>query len=679
MNSTLSRRNDTNPDTHSSKRWVRNVRSAWGVVVPLAAALWLGYPLCSAADELLQEERIPAVSAPAVKTVNSGHSTAAIPVAGIERKQSRLPRIALTPRILYGTLLAEIAARRGNLLLATTLYADLAKSTHDPRIAKRATEFGLYARQTKFALESARIWVDADPVSLEARLNFGRLLLEANRPDEAMAQLSQVLVDRNDKPGSDDSDDPNNLGDEKPKAAVININEGESGASASPSDEPPSLSDRITQVYLLLSQQKDKLASARLFEQLTIPHENIGRAQYLRAISWIAAKDEVRALDAIDRAMTLKPAWADPVLLKARLQLRISSTQSEQTLKDFLAKHPESSEVRLAYARSLISDKHYEAARREYDQLLTVTPDDGEVLYASALLAMQIDDFPVAERHMKRLLALGIGNPDLLRFYLGRMAEDAKQPDQAIAWYIQVAPGEQYLPALSRAATLRANVGHLDDGRALLQKAAAAHPQEQVVLLIAESQLLVDAGQVTEAYALLNKQLAHQPDQPELLYESALLAEKLGRLDVMEHNLRRLIRVKPDDAHAYNALGYSLLDHGQRLDEAAQLIDKGLALSPDDAFIIDSKGWLLYKRGENGAALSTLQKAYALRPDPEIAAHLGEVLWVSGKPVEATQVWEEALKARAGNRLLQETFRKFKGTAAVDLTGKPGQTQVPRE
>jgi tetratricopeptide (TPR) repeat protein len=430
--------------------------------------------------------------------------------------------------------------------------------------------------------------------------------------------------------------------------------------------------ERLGQVYLLLSRLPEKVENARRFEQLTAPYEKFDRAQYFRGLIWFEAKDETRALSATERAIGLNPDWAEPVLLKARLQQRISTTQAEQTLKDFLVTHPKAGDVRLAYARSLIGDKRYEAARREYDQLLAATPDDGEVLYASALLAMQIDDFAVAERHMKRLLELGVGNPNLLRFYLGRMAEDAKQSDQAIAWYTQVTPGEQYLPALGRATALLSKNGHLEDGRALLQKAAAAYPQQQVLLLIAESQLLVDASRVADAYELLGKQLIQQPDQPELLYESALLAEKLDRLEVMERNLRQLIRIKPDDAHAYNALGYSLVERNLRLDEAAQLIDKGLALAPDDAFIIDSKGWLLYRRGERDAALLLLQKAYGIRSDPEIAAHLGEVLWVSGKPEDALKVWEAALKVRPDNRLLQSTLKKFKG-ASVDGSGKPAQ------
>ncbi|MBP9713167.1 MAG: tetratricopeptide repeat protein [Sterolibacterium sp.] len=620
---------------------------------------------------LLGPPGLGAAAEPAGEVAGAGEvASRPQPTGATEPRREPLPQVVLTPKILYETVLAEIAARRGNLLLATRVYNELAKTTRDPRIAKRATEFALYTRQSAPALESARIWVQTDPESVEARLNLADLLLAARHDEEAMTQLSRLLA----------IDSGKQLADEMPENDAGALAERKARQAAG----MLSTSDRIGQIYLLFARQPGKAESAQRFEQLTLPYEQLPRTQYLRALSWFAAKDEARALAAIDRAITLKPDWAEPVLLKVRLQQRISSTQAEQTLKDFLAKYPKSSEVRLAYARSLIGDKNYEAARREYDQLLATTPDDGEVLYASALLAMQVDDFPVAERHMKRLLELGIGNSNLLRFYLGRMAEDARQPEQAIAWYIQVTPGEQYLPAWSRAAALRAKAGTLDEGRALLQQAAAAHPQEQKMLLLAESQMLVDAGRVADAYDLLNKQLAHQPDQPELLYETALLAEKLNRLEVMERHLRKLIRIKPEDAHAYNALGYSLVEHGQRFEEAAKLIDQGLTLAPEDAFIIDSKGWLLYKRGEREAALSTLQKAYEIRADPEIAAHLGEVLWVSGKTDEATKVWEAALKTSPANRLLRETYKKFKGlvpdnaaqpdpAGLSDKSGKPSK------
>ena len=189
--------------------------------------------------------------------------------------------------------------------------------------------------------------------------------------------------------------------------------------------------------------------------------------------------------------------------------------------------------------------------------------------------------------------------------------------------------------------------------------AARANAPDDMRLVVAEAQLLRDAGRHEEAHAFLAKMLEAQPDQPDILYETALAAEKLGKLDDMERHLRRLIALKPESPQGYNALGYSLADRNLRLDEAAQLIDKALSLTPDDPFILDSKGWVLFRQGKSAAALETLQAAFAKRPDPEIAAHIGEVLWVLGRSDEALAIWREAAKAHPTNEALGATIKRF--------------------
>jgi len=226
-----------------------------------------------------------------------------------------------------------------------------------------------------------------------------------------------------------------------------------------------------------------------------------------------------------------------------------------------------------------------------------------------------------------------------------------------------VIAGEQFLQSRLRVANLQAQLGRLDEARGTLQRAAAGQAgmsqNDRIALLIAEAQLLGNAGKTDAAMELLDTRLAAQPDHPELLYESAMMAEKLGRNDILERNLVRLIRLKPDHAHAYNALGYSLADRGERLEEAQRLIEKALELAPDDPFILDSKGWLLYRRGDRNGAVDFLNKALTLRPDPEIAAHLGEVLWSMGRHEEALKTWNEAAKAHPANAVLTATIKKF--------------------
>jgi Flp pilus assembly protein TadD len=210
-----------------------------------------------------------------------------------------------------------------------------------------------------------------------------------------------------------------------------------------------------------------------------------------------------------------------------------------------------------------------------------------------------------------------------------------------------------------RIAHVLAVEGKMDDARKALHDTAATSAEERSQLLIAEAQLLRDANRHEDAYAVLADGLVQHPDDPDLLYEAALSAEKIGKMDILERDLRRLIQLRPDSAQAYNALGYSLADHNERLDEAQQLIDKALQLAPDDPFIMDSKGWVLFRRGQAEAGLDMLKKAYAQRADPEIAAHIGEVLWSLGRQDEARKTWNEAVKANPTNEALVDTIKKY--------------------
>jgi tetratricopeptide (TPR) repeat protein len=366
-----------------------------------------------------------------------------------------------------------------------------------------------------------------------------------------------------------------------------------------------------------------------------------------------------RGVAEADKALALRPDWDLAAMLKAQLQRAETPEEALETLRAFLASHPQAREVRLQYARSLVGARKYPQARAQFERLLVDFPGNADVVYAVAVLSMQLSDWATAEENFRKLLGRDFTEIDTVRLYLGQIAEERKQFDDALRWYAEVAPGDQYLAAQLRIAQLLVKQGKLDAGRRHLQEARTAGDAERIQLLLAESQLLRDAGKTAEAYELLAGSLAAQPEQPELLYESALLAEKLGRHDVLEFNLRKLIRIKPDHAHAYNALGYSFADRNQRLAEAEQLIVKALELSPDDPFIVDSMGWVLFRKGDNAGALTQLQRAYSIRPDPEIAAHLGEVLWMLGRRDEANRTWQEAAKAHPGNEVLAEVIKRF--------------------
>ena len=260
---------------------------------------------------------------------------------------------------------------------------------------------------------------------------------------------------------------------------------------------------------------------------------------------------------------------------------------------------------------------------------------------------------------LKRLLDTGLRDPNGVRFTLGQIAEEKKDWQAASDWYLSIQRGEQFLPARMRAASVLAKQGKLAEAREFLHKVNVTGEQ-RVQLLIAEAQLLREANQNREAFDLLGKALEAQPEQPELLYDHALTAEKLERYEVLEGNLRKVIQVKPDHAHAYNALGYSFAERNLRLAEARKLIERALELSPEDYYIIDSMGWVLYRMGDLKGAAEQLRRAYLGRPDGEIAAHLGEVLWTMGERAEAERIWQDALKSHPDNETLQKTLKRFR-------------------
>ena len=530
-----------------------------------------------------------------------------------------LPNLELTPQILYQALLAEIAVQRGGAELSASAYLDLAKKTRDPRIARRAAEVALHARDLDTALQAAQLWVDADPESPLALQMLTGLLVGANRLDEIQPHIAKLL-----------SQDSENVG-----GGLLGLNR-------------------------LFARHPDKKAVLRLVEQITVPYVGRAEAHYARAQAALAAGAWQHGIAEIDRAIALRPDWEQAVLLKAQLQHPELADQALETLRGYLAAHPKALEVRQHYARGLVGQRKYQEARAEFQRLLEEFPDNAEVIYAVAILSTQLRDWDRAEENFRKLLERDFAEASAVRLYLGQIAEERKRPEEALSWYAQVPPGEQYLAAQIRIAQMLGKQGKLEDARRHLRDAAASNAAERVQLLLAEAQILRDAGEASAAFDLLESSLSVQPNQPELLYESALLAEKLGRTEVLEAKLRNLIQISPEHAHAYNALGYSFAERNERLEEAQQLIAKALQLSPEDPFILDSMGWVLFRRGDSAGALTYLQRAFALRPDPEIAAHLGEVLWAMGRRDEAKKTWREAEKANPGNEALAEVIRRLR-------------------
>jgi tetratricopeptide (TPR) repeat protein len=538
----------------------------------------------------------------------------------LDKARAKLPNVELTPQLLYGFLLAEVAGQRGQVADSAELYLELAKETRDPRIARRATEIALHSRRLDTALQAARIWRETDPDSTAARQAMIGLLAAVGQFDELKSALPPLLA-----------------------------------------AEPQFLARNLLNLNRLFSRGGDRKSVREIIDNVTAPHLNLPEAHFARAQAAFEARELPAARESINRALELRPSWEAAALFRA--QLTEDRGEALMALGMFIAANPQAREARLAYARALAGDKRYVEARREFRILLEQSAADpaksGDIVFAVAVLSLQLNDTQDAEKHLRRLVEIGHAEADKARFYLGQIAEDGKRWDEALKWFDAVGRGEHYLTARLHAANVMAKQGKLEAARQHLAASEVVNPRERTQLLIGESQLLREAGRNADAHAALTAALAQQPDQPELLYEVALLAEKLGRVDELESRLRRLLEIKPDHAHAMNALGFSLADRNLRLDEARTLIERALELAPNDPFILDSKGWVLFRQGQSQAALDVLNQAYGIRADPEIAAHIGEVLWSLGRKDEARRTWDVARKEHPANEALAATIKRL--------------------
>jgi len=529
-----------------------------------------------------------------------------------------LPHVELSEAILFKLTLAEIAVQRGQPHVAVPALLELARDTKDPRIARRAAEIAWNARFLPAALEAATLWLQADPESNRARQTVIALLVNQSRLDDAVPYLEQWL-----------SGDPEHVG------------------------------QNFLQLSTLVAGHPDKPAILRLIRTLAARHPQVPEASLAVAQAAWNADDQPGALEAARQALKLRPDWELAALFQAQALQRNSPDEAIAFLGGFVQAHPQARDARLNHARLLVSVRRYPEARKQFEVLLGEAPDNAEIAMAVATLSMQVRDYVTAEAQLRRALEIKPKDPDAVRLFLGQVNEELKRPDEALKWYASITHGAQFIPAQARYAGVLAKQGKLAEARRHLQGVTAGDAQQRTQLILAEAGLLRESGAYQEAFDFLGQAVASTPDAPDLLYDHAMAAEKVNRLDILETNLRRVIELQPKHAHAYNALGYTLADRNQRLPEARALIETAHKLAPADPFILDSLGWVLHRMGQNQEAVGHLQRAFDLRPDAEIAAHLGEVLWALGREAEARKLWAEALRNHPGNEVLQSTVKRL--------------------
>ncbi|MEO8303108.1 MAG: tetratricopeptide repeat protein [Betaproteobacteria bacterium] len=539
----------------------------------------------------------------------------------------------LTPEIMYRLLVGDVALQRGDPSLAARAYFEAARDTRDARLARRATEISLAARQRTLAMESARLWLELDPA--------------AERAKQVIAGLSGTGAGSGDArtPGSD---------------LQAELERALSEAAASPGR----LAEAFLQLNRLLANEPDKGATLQLVRALAKPYPNVPEAQFAVALAALTAGlDGVGptaiAMQAIDRALALKPGWEQAVALKAEILSKQSNERAAEYLTEMLKADPDSKVALSALAQVRIRQKQLAEAIAILNKLWEKDPENHEYQFGMAMLSIQMKDWARAEKLFEELKRADYGEDGIVDFYLAQIAEETGRFDLALERFRAVPDGERGWLAKLRSAVMLGKLGRVDEARRYLADLPAVTIEQRTQIQQVDAQILRDAGDNAKAYSVLAAALDRFPDDPDLLYDLAMVAEKLDRIEVVEAKLSRLIELKPTNAHALNALGYTLVDRTTRVAEGLALVERALVLSPDDPFILDSVGWANFRMGKFDEAEKHLRRAMEQRPDPEIAAHLGEVLWAKGDRVRAQDVWQSQLKTTPDNAVLQETVRRL--------------------
>ncbi|PXX80788.1 tetratricopeptide repeat protein [Rivihabitans pingtungensis] len=533
--------------------------------------------------------------------------------------EAAYPKLALSNDILFGVLASEIAAQRGAAAASAPTVLALAQRTRDPRLARRAAEFALTANRLDEAIRALKLWQELEPASDNAQYQLIAALLRAGRLSEATPGVQAQLAAR-------------------------------------PQEAP--------QVFMhlagLLSRQPDKAGAYAMMKTLLAPYPSVAEGHFALMITAQEAGDDAMAQAEMATLATLAPAWDYPVGWQVERLRQPSPEAALSLLERELARRPQAGlELRLSYPRLLVMVKRYDAARDAFVQLSNKYPHQPEVAYAIGVLSYELKDYEEAERSLRDALALGYREPDFVRFTLGQMAEERKLPQEAVNWYEAITSGPQLPQAQSRLAVLEAEDGKLDAALARLERLADMQNTPRPARVLAQAQLARNAEQPDRALAILSAALAKDGNVAEWRYERALLLDDRERVAEAERDLRAYLKLKPKSAQGLNALGYILANRTSRIREARELVSRALKLDPDNPMILDSMGWVEYRSGKLEAALRYLQRAHHLMPDPEIAAHLGEVLWKMGREAEARELWARSLEANPDSDIIRRTQQRF--------------------
>ena len=521
--------------------------------------------------------------------------------------------------LVYSYLVGEIGAHRGDLRTAQTHYMHAAILGQDAYAAERATRIALHLQDYQGGLAAARRWVELAPNDMTARQLAAVLFLRNQQPDAAAEQLD----------------------------ALVKIADARE-------------LDGFLQAAGALSVESDRAGAEQLMLGLHERHPDDVRSLYALAVLEAAHRRFTEAEARLRQVIDLEPDWEQPRVLLARVLVAQNRRDDALAfLEASVRRQADSTLLRTTYARMLVDAADYQGALEQFRNLSRLQPEDTELVFGYAMLATQQEQWDEARPIWQNLR----GDPDRrdeASYYLAQIEEQDGNDEVAIGLFGTVQGSELKVDAVMRMAQILARTGRLAEAREALQQARIANPGRAADLYIGETQIVQKYGDREAALALYATALAAYPDNRDLLYNRALYVVELGDFAWMERDLRRLLEEDPDNVDALNALGYTLADRNERLDEAFVLVSRALELRPDSPAILDSMGWVLYRQGDLERAAAYLRRALQLNQDDEIAAHLGEVLWVSGERADAQAVWREALARKPDSDKIREVLERLK-------------------
>ena len=550
-------------------------------------------------------------------------------VAAVEPAVAEPPERAFPAESVYPLLVAEFAIRRQDYQTALDNYLEQSSILEDSGIASHTTHLAQFMQKDAQSLRAAQLWLEQEPDNLEAHNTAATLLARSRRPVQALPHMSFVA---------------------------------RSGKQAN---------------FPLLLQGFDQIAATdqsqlvQGLNELALEFPEDPALLLTLALVNTEFKQYEQALGRLDSLFKVEPYQHQALLLEARILTQTEAKKPFARIKRTLKTNPEDSRLRLEFAR-LLTNIDIDAAREQFEVLSLQSPDDADLLLSLALINREIGDNVVAVTYLEQILATG-KRTDEAHYYLGRIAEEEKQLQQALANYMQIGDSRQYLAANQRIGQILVSEGQLEDSHSWFVQQRQRVPSRSEQLFGIEAEILSSEGALQASLEVLNAGIDAYPDSASLRYARSMLGQQQSDIAMMEADLRAILARDPNNATALNALGYTLADQTDRLDEAHSLISRALELDPAEPAILDSMGWVLFRKGEIDQSIDYLTRAYAAFPDPEVAAHLGEVLWMNGDTEKARQIWQGALLKAPNHSVLQETLLRL-GVTDLNMLSPPPQT-----